>query len=395
VIAYDRAAQRLTNAGRLGPIALTVGVLGLAAAAAGFFVDRQQFAYSWLLGFVFWLSLALGGLFFTMLHHLVGARWSVVLRRLGENIMDTLPLMALFALPVLFSLQQLYHWSHPELVATDAILRGKEGFLNPTFFAIRMVVYFAIWIGLARLLVRGSLKQDAGHTEAFTNRMRRVSAPGMILFALTITFAAFDWLMSLDAHWYSTIFGAYFFAGAVLGMLAFLTLVVMRMNRHGVLTGEISTEHYHDLGKMLFSFVIFWAYMAFSQYLLIWYGNIPEETIWFLHRGEGSWLYISLTIVFGHFAIPFFLLFPEAPKRHRGWMTGMAIWILLMHWIDLYWLVMPGLHPHGAVFAWQDLAATAGIGGVAVWYFWRLVAKRPLVPIKDPLLDVSIHTMSP
>jgi hypothetical protein len=395
VIAYDRSTWRLTNSGRLGALALAVGVIGLAGAAAGFFVDRAQFAHSWLVAFVFWLSIALGALFFTMLHHLVGARWSVVLRRLAENIMSTLPVMALFAVPVFLCLHELYHWSHPELVATDRLLAGKAPFLNPTFFIVRTALYFVIWILLARLLRAGSLAQDAGHTGAFTARMRKVSAPGMILFAISITFAAFDWLMSLDAHWYSTIFGAYVFAGTVLGMLAFLTLVVMRLHAHGVLTEAISTEHYHDLGKLLFSFVIFWAYMAFSQYMLIWYANIPEETIWFLHRGEGSWLSVSLVIVFGHFAIPFFALFPQPAKRSRVLMTCMALWLLLVHWIDLYWIVMPGLHPHGAFVSWQDVACTLGIGGVFVAYFWRQTAARPLVPVADPLLDASIHTVSP
>ena len=171
MIAYDRSTRRLSNAGRLGTLALTIGVAGLAAALAGYFVDRQQFAYSWLVAFAFWLSIGLGGLFFVMLHHLVGARWSVVLRRLGENIMAILPVMLVLALPVLLSLHELYHWSHPERVATDAILKGKAGFLNPTFFTIRVVVYFAVWIVLARLLTRASLRQDQGHTEAFTTRM--------------------------------------------------------------------------------------------------------------------------------------------------------------------------------------------------------------------------------
>jgi hypothetical protein len=225
--------------------------------------------------------------------------------------------------------------------------------------------------------------------------MRVTSAPGMILFALTITFAAFDWLMSLDAHWYSTIFGAYVFAGAVLGLLAFLVLAVLTLHRHDALRETITPEHYHDLGKLLFAFVVFWAYMAFSQYLLIWYGNIPEETIWFLHRGEGTWLYASLLLVFGQFVVPFFFLFPQPVKRNPKALRFISIWILVWHWVDIYWIALPSLHHHGVHLSWIDLACTAGIGGIFVWRFWRVAVARPLVPVGDPLLEASVHSVSP
>jgi hypothetical protein len=395
MVRYDSHTHRIISPGRLGTAALWLGVAGLAASAVGYFTNPEQFFFSWLTAFVFWTSIALGALFFVMLHHLVNARWSVVVRRLAENVMATLPFMVIFALPVLLGMSHLYHWSHPEAVATDALLQSKSPFLNPTFFVIRTAGYFLIWLVLYWILRGASLRQDEGQDEALTRRLRTTSAPGMILFALTITFAAFDWLMSLDAHWYSTIFGAYIFAGAVLGLLAFLVLAVLTLQRHDALREVISPEHYHDLGKLLFAFTVFWAYMAFSQYFLIWYGNIPEETIWFLQRGEGTWLHVSLLLVIGHFGVPFFFLFPQPAKRNPKALRFISVWLLVMHWVDLYWIVMPSLHHHGVHLSWIDLACMAGIGGIFVWRFWRTVVPHPLVPVGDPLLDASIHSLSP
>jgi hypothetical protein len=211
----------------------------------------------------------------------------------------------------------------------------------------------------------------------------------MILFALTITFAAFDWLMSLDAHWYSTIFGVYVFAGAVVGLLAFITIVAVNFHRNDILKDEITFEHYHDLGKLLFAFIVFWGYMAFSQYFLIWYSNIPEETLWFLHRWEGSWKVVTLLIVFGHFVVPFFILFPRFTKRNKFVLFMMAFWILMMHWVDLYWIAMPSLHHHGVHISWMDFTTMIGIGGIFIWLMWRKLSANPLLPVNDPRLEKS------
>jgi len=386
---FDPRTYKLTDSGNLGPAALVIGVIGLVLSAVGYFVDARQFFHSYLTGYFFWLSLALGGLFFTMLHHIVGARWSVVLRRISENIMCVLPIMALFAVPLLFGIGELFHWSHSDAVAGDHLLQGKAGYLNTTFFIIRLVAYFVVWIVLTLMLNKISLKQDLGHQPSFTKKMRVISAPGIILFALTVTFASFDWLMSLDPHWYSTIFGVYIFAGSLLGMLSLMTVMVLYLGKNGILDKEITVEHYHDLGKLMFAFIIFWGYMAFSQYFLIWYGNIPEETVWFLHRWESSWKTVSLIIVFGHFVIPFFLLFPRGTKRNPKMLTIIALWILIMHFIDLYWLVLPTLHPHGVHVSWMDITAVIGPGGIFIWYLWRKTAARPLLPVGDPNLEAS------
>ena len=386
---FDQQTYRISGTGKLATTFLGVGIVGLALSAIGYFTDSKHFFFSYLTGYFFWLSLALGGLFFTLLHHIVGAKWSVVLRRLAENIMSVLPLTAILAVPLLFGLGELYHWSHGETVAHDELLQGKAPYLNVTFFVIRQVIYFAVWIIFTLLLNRLSNRQDGGHTEGLTQTFRRTSAPGVILFAITLTFASFDWLMSLDAHWYSTIFGVYVFSGSFLSLLALLTIIVIYFKNKNILVNDITEEHYHDLGKLMFAFTIFWGYMAFSQYFLIWYGNIPEETVWFLHRWEGSWKTVSLLLVFGHFVLPFFFLFPQGTKRNPKALITVSAWILLMHAVDLYWLVLPSLHHHGVHFSWMDLTTIIGVGGLFLWCFWRRTAARPLLPVGDPNLEAS------
>jgi len=373
-----------------GNLFLIVGIIALAISAIGLFTDSHQFYYSYLIAFVFWTTVGLGALFFTMLHNLVNATWSIVLRRLSENIMIVLPYMAILFIPILFGMGQLFHWSDPAIVTGDLLLEGKAPYLNIPFFIIRAVIYFVIWSGLAIAIYKLSIRQDVVYSEGDVKKTRTISAPGMILFSLTITFASFDWLMSLDAHWYSTIFGVYIFAGGLLSMLALLTIIVMCLRRQGILADVITEEHYHDLGKLLFAFTIFWGYMAFSQYFLIWYGNIPEETVWLIHRWEGSWSVATLTIVFGHFVVPFFALFPRFTKRSPLMLSLVSFWLLLMHWVDLYWIVMPNLHHHGIHLSWLDATTLIGIGGVFIWLFIRNLKSKAIVPINDPGLDESI-----
>jgi hypothetical protein len=381
----------VTQGGKLGMLALVVGIIGLIASAAGYFVDSKQFFFSYLTAFVFWLTLGLGGLFFVMLHHLVDAKWSVVLRRIAENLMRVTPIMVVFFIPLTLGLHELFHWTHADAVAADPILQSKEPYLNIPFFGIRAAVYFAVWLWLCIDLYRLSIRQDReGHTEGLTKKFRRLSAPGMLLFAVTVTFASFDWMMSLDAHWFSTIFGAYVFSGLFLGTLAMMTLIVMFLRANGQLTSVITEEHYHDLGKLMFAFLIFWAYMAFSQYFLYWYANIPEETIWYKHRWEGGWQVVSLIIVFGHFVIPFFLMLTRAAKRSAKMLTFLGIWFLVVHFVDIHWIVLPNLHKHGAHLSWMDFTTLVGIGGVFIWYLHRMFVSNKVVPVNDPGLETSI-----
>lgn len=391
---FDPNTYRLTDKGRTGTVALVIGLIGLAACGAGWLIDSARFHHAYLTAFVFWLSLALGGLFFTMLHILTASRWSVVLRRISESLALQIPWMLVAFVPVALGLHDLYLWSHEDVVATDHLLQGKAGYLNPGFFLARTVVYFALWTLVAWKLSKHSLNQDRQPNQNHIIPLRRWSAIGMLLFAGTMTLAAFDWLMSLQPHWYSTIYGVYVFGGLFLAGLCFIVVVCWFLRRGGVLTKEVTVEHHHDLGKLMFAFVIFWSYIGFSQYFLIWYGNIPEETFWFLSRWEGGWKPVSLVLLYGHFVLPFVVLIFQNVKRKITLLGLSAIWILIMHWVDLYWLIYPSYQEQFEGIGWIELAPMVGLGGVFCWLFWRRLASQPLIPINDPWLKDSINSIS-
>jgi len=378
---------------RLPVIGLALAVVGLGGSLALGLADeaaRRQLWHSWLVGSLFVLSIALGGLFFVLVHHATQAGWSVVVRRIAENVMATLPFLALLFVPLLFGMGDLFHWSHAEAVKQDHLLAQKQPYLNVTFFLIRTAAYFVIWSALAFWFGRLSRLQDATGDHELTRRMRRTSAPGLLLFALTVTFFAFDWLMSLDPHWYSTIFGLYFFAGSTMGFFAFLALVVIAGRRTGLLSEVTNDEHQHDIGKLLFAFVSFWAYMAFSQYMLIWYANLPEETGFFAQRMAGSWRTASIVLALGHFIVPFFFLLPRTVKRNAVALAAASLWLLAMHLLDLYWLVMPNLHPAGMAPSLLDAAAVLGSCGVFLAAFGFVLRRQALVPLRDPRLPESL-----
>ncbi len=387
----DQATYRLSDTNKVQTRALAAGVIALLISSVGYFVDSQQFFLSYLVAYLFWVSVTLGASFFVMLFHLTATAWGVVLRRIIEAIMMTIPLMAILFIPIILGMHDLYHWSHADAVATDPILQKKAGYLNVTFFVIRSAVYFGLWYLIARKLYKTSLAMDETPSAEQVKTLRKVSAPGMIIFALTISFASFDWLMSLDPHWYSTIFGLYYFSGALLGALGIIFFIALQLRNNGILVEEIKVDHYHDLAKFLFGFTIFWGYMAFSQYLLIWYANIPEETIFYKERWEGTWKILALTQVVGNFIIPFVGLLTRKMKRNLPYLKKMVFWILLMHWFDLYWLAVPNFHHHGIVFSWMDLTLFIGIGGLYVWVVWRNLAAHAVIPVNDPKLEESLH----
>jgi len=391
---FDRSTYRITGRGRFGSVALAVGLTGLALSALAWSQDAARFYHSWLLAFVFCLTLVLAGFFFTMLHHLANAKWSVVVRRVPESLMTLVPWLFLAFIPVYLGVHDLFHWSHPEALLHDEILQKKSSFLNPTFFGVRAVVYFAIWAFFALWLRRLSLKQDETGDPGLIQKMRNVSAGAVILFGFTVTFASFDWLMSLNPHWYSTIFGVYFFGGLFLSGVALITLILLLLRTAGVMQDVVTPEHYHDLGKLLLGFTIFWAYIGFAQYFLIWYANIPEETNWYQVRWVGNWKAIGYLLIFGHFAFPFLVLVFQRIKRNVPVMIFMTVWLLIMHWFDLYYLIYPTLLPDGFSLGWIELVTVVGLAGMCAWLFWRQYTARPLVPPQDPFLGQSLHHMN-
>ncbi len=371
-------------------LGFVVGFGGLIVSAFGLFNNADQFFHSYLVAFLFWLSIGLGALFFTLINNISGSIWNIVLRRIHETIMAVLPIFIVLFLPLLFGIPNLFNWSNPEVVAADVLLSGKSGFLNVPFFIIRSGIYLFSWAFLSRKLYQLSIKQDNGST-AIIHRLKRISAPSIFLFALTVSFAAFDWIMALDANWYSTIFGVYFFSGSFVAALTSLTIITFYIQKKGYLTDLITTEHYHDLGRLIFGFVVFWAYIAGSQYFLIWYGNIPEETVWFLHRWEGSWKIFSMFLILIHLVIPFLVLIFRTAKRNPLILVIISLLILIGHYADLYWQVMPNLHHHNVHLSWLDLSTMVGLGGICIGLFWGKIGRAKLVPINDPRLSESIN----
>ena len=375
---------------RLPLIGAVLAVLGAVACAILGAGNPKQFFFSWLVSFLFFLSLALGGLFFVLIQYAAQGGWGVVLRRIGETIFSTIPVMAALFLPLLLGLRDLYSWAVPGAAEHDALLHWKEPYLNVPFFLIRAAIFFASWSFIALLYYRGSRGQDVTGDPLVSARLRRLAGPAIIVLALTQTFAAIDWIMSLTPHWYSTIFGVYFFAGSFVGFIALLSVVVVAMRRAGLLETVITAEHLHDVGKLLFAFTAFWAYIAFSQFFLMWYANLPEETIWYKARIEGSWLQVSLLLMAGHFAAPFFFLMGRAVKRKGTTLAIGGAWLLVMHFVDLYWQVMPTLHPHGVSPSVLDLAALVAVGGCFVAAAGWLMRRQALVPLRDPRLAESL-----
>jgi hypothetical protein len=369
-----------------------LGLCLIIAAVSGGGVGRL--AHSYLVAVCFCLSIALGALFFVALQHLTGAGWSVVVRRIAEALAAPLPVFGLLLLPILvplfFGSGTLYPWNDADVVGKDPLIQAKTPYLNATFFVIRCTFYILVWSLMARFFWRNSLDQDEARNDEPTLRMRKWSGPLIMVYAVIINFAAFDLLMSLDPHWFSTIFGVYFFAGSAVAICAALPLIAWGLQRLGVMGEELTTEHYHDLAKLLFGFLLFWAYIAFSQFLLIWYANIPEETVWFARRQSGSWTLIGLLLIFGQFALPFCGLMSRAARRSRGKLLFWAAFALTMHWIDLFWLVLPQYDTAGFTISLLDPLTMLGVGLIYAAATLRVAAGTRLVPKNDPLLAESL-----
>ena len=378
-------------------ILLVVGVSLLALALMFGFMrgdTLHYFFHAYLVSFCFYLSISLGALFFVALQHACRAGWSVAVRRVAEIMAaNTLVMAVLFLpilLPLLFGNTALFHWLDEAAVAEDHVLANKSVYLNLPFFVLRSLAFFGVWGGLVWYFWRRSLEQDRSGDANLTLRMERVSYPALLLFAVTITFAAFDWIMSLTPHWYSTIFGVYYFAGAVVGFLAAVILALVTLQKTGYLTSTVTLEHYQELGKLLFAFVIFWGYIAFSQYMLIWYANIPEETVWYLPRQKAQWITVSLVLLFVHLLIPFFGLMSRGVKRRPALLGFWAAWLLVAHWLDVHYLIMPNVQAMGLPFSPIDACCMLGMGAIFVAGILLFAGNRSLTPTKDPRLGESL-----
>jgi hypothetical protein len=361
---------------------LIVGGIALAVCLVGALFSRSQFYQSYLLAYVFWLGIALGCLGVAMLHSLSGGAWGVVIRRVLESGMRTLPLMLLFFLPLLFGLQDLYEWARPAAVSEDAVLRHKSAYLNTRFFFVRSMLYFAVWIGGALLMTKWSRDLDRTADPRLISRLRVLSGLGLVLYALTITFASIDWLMSLEPHWYSTIYGVHFMGSHALSAFAFAILLLGLLARQEPLESALQPAHFHDLGNLLLGFVMLWAYFSFSQWLIIWSGNLPEEISWYLRRTRGGWEWIALCLMLFHFAVPFFLLLSRGIKRRIPALCAIAAAILFMRFLDLFWYTVPAFHPGEFHVHWMDILAPVGIGGIWIAVFIWQLRPMPLVPVQ-------------
>jgi hypothetical protein len=366
-------------------------LISIVACIAGYIQDPDRFFRSYLVAFAFVSAIGLASFFFVMVQYLTGSAWSVVLRRIMENIMVTLPVGALLFLPIAFGLSRVYPWTNPAVVAASEALRAKSGYLTEQFFLIRTYAMYLLWSVWIFAIYRQSTKQDQTHSVQQMYVISRWSAPGLFMVVVVGSLASFDWVMSVQPAWYSTIFGLYYLADGALAFFAVVTLICMGFQRAGVLRNSITIEHYHDLGKWLFAMTCFYTYIAFSQYMLIWYANLPEETIFYRNRMPGAWLYISLSLPFIRFFIPFFTLLSRPAKRNRTVVGVMAAYSLVVVYLDMYWVIMPNFYPQGPQIHWLDFAALGAVISVAGLMFWSRFRKHALAPVGDLRFEQSLN----
>ncbi|HLH40064.1 MAG TPA: hypothetical protein VKX39_13025 [Bryobacteraceae bacterium] len=384
---YQMEAARWSAGRNALAFAALVAVI---ACAAGYIQDPARFFHSYIVAFGFVAATGLGASFFVMVQFLSGSAASVTVRRIMENIMYTLPFGALLFIPVALGLKDIYSWTTFD-ATHDAAMRWKAPYLSENFFVIRAAVYFLMWSIWIFSIYRQSTRQD---TEKSVRQMyiaSRWSAPGLFLVVVVGTLASFDWFMSIEPKWYSTIFGLYILSGGALTFMSIVTLVALGFRRAGVLKNSITIEHYHDLGKWMFALTAFYTYIAFSQYLLIWYANIPEETVWYRHRIAGGWFWIAISMPFIRFVIPFFTLLCRPAKRNLKVLGFVAVWSIVVEYIDLYWVAMPAYYPAGPRVSWLDFATLAATASLAGLVFWSRFKKHKMVPVGDLRFEQGLY----
>ena len=369
---------------------LTAGAAGAAVSLVGLFTNASQFLESYLVAYMWCLGLTLGCLALGMVHQLSGGAWGVVVRRPIGAAARVLPVMTALFLPIAFGMNHLYVWTHADVVAADEALRHKQLYLNTPFFLVRAAIYFLAWNALSYTLNALSLAQDRSGDPRIARKMQLVSAGGLVVYGITITFASFDWLMSIEPHWFSTIYGVLILGGQGLSALAFLIGVVVWLSRRSPLDRIVVPAHLHDLGNLLLAFVMLWAYFSFSQYLIIWSGNLPQEITWYIHRLQTSWYIVGIGLVVFHFAVPFVLLLARAIKRSGDALYKVAALVLAARLVDLWWLTAPDFHRAGVHLNWLDVLLPLSLGSIWLGCFVRQLRGRAILPIHDPQFDEAL-----
>ena len=366
--------------------AALVAVPAVVVAFVGALLQPEAFFHAYLVSYLFFIGIALGSMAILMVQYVTGGAWGAVVRRVLESGTRTLPLMALLFVPLAFGLPYLYAWARPDVVAHDPLLQHKSVYLNVPFFLLRAALYFGVWLAIVHFLNRWSLEQDTSADPMVTRRLEMLSRGGLLLYGFTETFAAIDWVMSLDPHWFSTIYGILLMGGQGLATFAFAIPVAAALARRPPLSRIITPEQFHDLGKLMLAFVMLWAYFSFSQLLITWSGNLPEEIPWYLRREQGPWLWVGALLVAGHFMLPFIVLLSRDVKRRPAALAAVALAVLAARFIDVFWLVRPTFAGGGLGLHWLDLVTPFAVGGPWLWLFVRELGTRPLVPMNDPYL---------
>jgi hypothetical protein len=387
----DRLAREIKNYIR---IAVIIAVVLSIASILGAFTSPGDFYRSYLMGYLFWIGISLGSMAIVMMQYLTGGAWGTVTRRTLESASRTLPLLALLFIPIAVGIPHLYDWSHADLVSREYVLAHRHSYMNPTMFILRAIVYFAIWLAFTYFLNKWSLQQDAeeqmDQRVTLQKKLAAISAPGLILYVFTVTFAAIDWAESLETDWFSTMWGFLFVASQGLAAFSFVIIVLALLSRREPLSGALRESHFHDLGKLLLTFVMLWAYFAFSQLLIVWSGNLSDEIPWYLRRLATSWGWLGVMLILFQFIVPFLLLLSKPLKRNVLLLSGVVLILLGARIVDLMWIVMPGYYQHGFRLHWLNFSVPLAMGGLWIAFFLWQLQKRPLLPIRAPRLEEAL-----
>ncbi len=375
-------------------VAVVIGVLLSIASVLGAFASPGDFYRSYLMGYLFWIGISLGSLAIVMMQYLTGGAWGTVTRRTLESASRTLPLLALLFIPIAIGIPHLYDWSHADLVSREFVLRHRHAYMNAGMFILRAIIYFAIWLGFSYFLNKWSLQQDSQDDLdariSVQKKLAAISAPGLILYVFTVTFSAIDWAESLETDWFSTMWGFLFVASQGLAAFSFVIIALALLSRREPLASTLRESHFHDLGKLLLTFVMLWGYFAFSQLLIVWSGNLTDEIPWYLRRLATSWGWLGVLLILLQFIVPFLLLLSKPLKRNALLLSGVVVILLIARVVDLMWIVMPGYYQHGFRLHWLNFSVPAAMGGLWIGFFLWQLQRRPLMPIRAPRLEEAL-----